>query len=65
MSGQRLLGERYEIIEEIGRGGMAEVVKAQDLRLSRRVAIKLLRPDLAVIPPSSPGSVGRRRPPPP
>lgn len=47
MSGQRLLGERYEIIEEIGRGGMAEVVKAQDLRLSRRVAIKLLRPDLA------------------
>ncbi len=47
MTAQRLLGERYEIVGEIGRGGMAEVVEAQDLRLSRRVAIKLLRPDLA------------------
>jgi len=43
----RLLGDRYELGEEIGRGGMAEVVEAQDLRLGRRVAIKLLRPDLA------------------
>ncbi|MDQ1248353.1 MAG: eukaryotic-like serine/threonine-protein kinase, partial [Actinomycetota bacterium] len=47
MAQQRLLGDRYEIVGEIGRGGMAEVVEANDLRLGRRVAIKLLRPDLA------------------
>ncbi|TXH45584.1 MAG: Stk1 family PASTA domain-containing Ser/Thr kinase, partial [Actinobacteria bacterium] len=47
MTEQRLLGDRYELGQEIGRGGMAEVVEAQDLRLGRRVAIKLLRPDLA------------------
>ena len=47
MTAQRLLGERYELGDEIGRGGMAEVVEARDLRLGRRVAIKLLRPDLA------------------
>ncbi len=33
---------RYEIIRLIGRGGMGEVYQARDLRLARRVAIKLL-----------------------
>lgn len=41
------LGDRYEIGELIGRGGMADVYLAKDLRLGRTVAIKLLRPDLA------------------
>lgn len=45
--GKRMLGDRYEIGEVIGRGGMAEVHEARDLRLGRRVAIKILRPDLA------------------
>jgi serine/threonine-protein kinase len=43
----RRLGERYELGEVIGRGGMAEVHEGQDLRLGRRVAVKILRPDLA------------------
>ncbi len=42
-----MLGDRYEIGEVIGRGGMAEVHEARDIRLGRRVAIKILRPDLA------------------
>ncbi|WP_313557263.1 Stk1 family PASTA domain-containing Ser/Thr kinase [Miniimonas arenae] len=43
----RVLAGRYEIGELIGRGGMAEVHIGRDNRLSRRVAIKLLRSDLA------------------
>src|SRR3954463_2734118 len=43
----RTLGERYQLGELIGRGGMAEVHVGRDLRLGRTVAIKLLRIDLA------------------
>lgn len=41
------VGDHYLIEAEIGRGGMAAVYKALDLRLHRHVAIKLLPPDLA------------------
>ncbi|MFF0991049.1 Stk1 family PASTA domain-containing Ser/Thr kinase [Kocuria nitroreducens] len=42
-----LINDRYEVGETIGRGGMATVHLGRDLRLGRRVAIKVLRPELA------------------
>jgi TolB-like protein/tetratricopeptide (TPR) repeat protein len=44
---QAALGERYRIERELGRGGMATVYLAQDLRHGRAVAVKVLQPDLA------------------
>ncbi|MEO8479427.1 MAG: serine/threonine-protein kinase [Gemmatimonadota bacterium] len=47
---QRILGPGYELGARIGAGGFAEVFKAQDLRLKRSVAVKVLRPDLGLTP---------------
>ena len=44
------VGGRYELGDPLGRGGMAEVRRAVDLRLGRAVAVKQLRPDLATDP---------------
>jgi serine/threonine protein kinase len=43
------LADRYRIERELGRGGMATVFLAQDLKHERKVAIKVLRPELAAI----------------
>jgi len=47
MTQPRLLGGRYELDGVVGRGGMAEVYRARDIRLDRIVGIKTLRTDLA------------------
>lgn len=39
----KIIGNRYEMIEKIGNGGMATVYKAKDLTLKRNVAIKVLK----------------------
>src|SRR6187399_611553 len=43
------LAERYRIERELGQGGMATVYLAQDLRHDRKVAIKVLRPELSAV----------------
>ncbi len=49
-----LLGDRYRIARELGRGGMARVFLALDTKHDRHVAVKVIRPDLAA-------SLGRER----
>ena len=43
------LADRYRIDRQVGHGGMATVYLAQDLRHDRRVALKVLRPELAAV----------------
>ena len=43
----RALAERYRVSNEIGRGGMATVFRAHDLKHDRSVALKVLKPELA------------------
>src|SRR5512132_2726414 len=43
------LADRYRIERELGQGGMATVYLAQDLRHDRKVAIKVLKPELAAV----------------
>ncbi len=41
-----IIDGRYRVIDRVGEGGMGVVLRAQDLRLSRQVALKLIRPHL-------------------
>jgi eukaryotic-like serine/threonine-protein kinase len=43
------LHERYRVLGEVGRGGMATVYSAQDLKHERSVAIKVLHPELGAV----------------
>ena len=42
------LADRYRLERELGQGGMATVYLAQDLRHDRKLAVKVLRPELAL-----------------
>ncbi len=43
------LADRYRLEKELGAGGMATVYLAQDLKHNRKVAVKVLRPELAAV----------------
>ena len=43
----RALGSHYEVTRFLGRGGFAEVYEVRDTDLQRRLAVKVMRPDLA------------------
>ena len=46
---QSALADRYRLDREVGAGGMATVYLAEDVRHDRRVAVKVLRPELAAV----------------
>ncbi len=48
MSQQQVFSDRYEMVNHIARGGMAQVYLARDLLLDRPVAVKVLFPELSV-----------------
>ena len=51
-----ILTGRYAIEREVGAGGMATVYLARDLKHRRRVALKVLRPELGAVPWTRPVS---------
>jgi serine/threonine protein kinase len=57
------LTDRYTIEHELGAGGMAIVYLAQDLKHDRKVALKVLRPELAAVIGANASSTRSRSPP--
>jgi len=43
----KIFAGRYEIIEELGRGGMGSVYRAEDKKVSEEIALKLINPEIA------------------
>ncbi len=42
-----VIGDRYEVLEKIGTGGMSDVYRAKDIKLSRMVAVKILKQEFS------------------
>ena len=42
-----LFADRYEIIEELGRGGMGNVYRVEDTKIGEEVALKLIKPEIS------------------
>jgi len=40
--------QRYEVIEELGRGGMGKVYRVEDIKIKEEVALKLLKPEISI-----------------
>jgi serine/threonine-protein kinase len=57
------LSDRYKIKRELGQGGIATVYLAQDLKHDRKVAVKVLRPELSAVIGAKPflSEINRRR----
>ena len=53
------LAEQYQVERILGEGGMATVYLAQDLKHRRKVAIKVMRPEMAATLPARSGSSGK------
>lgn len=56
-----VISGRYEIIEKVGTGGMADVYRAKDHRLNRYVAVKILKMSIARMRNLLQNSVRRHR----
>ncbi|OQC16906.1 MAG: Serine/threonine-protein kinase PknB [Lentisphaerae bacterium ADurb.Bin082] len=57
-AGGKPLGDRYQLLQELGEGGFAKVWLAKDLKLGRQVAVKRLKAEAAIGPE---GSLARKR----
>ncbi len=42
-----MFADRYEIIEKLGKGGMGRVYKALDTEVNEKIAVKLIKPEVA------------------
>jgi len=56
------LADRYAIERELGQGGMATVYLAEDLKHHRKVAPKVLRPEIAVTVGAGPFALAQEAP---
>jgi serine/threonine-protein kinase len=45
-----LVGERYRVVSELGAGGMGTVYRVEHILMAKEMAMKLLRPELSIIP---------------
>ena len=50
LQARTVIGNRYEILQTLGEGGMGAVYKAKDLELNRVIALKVIKPELASNP---------------